>query len=445
MRRNPGRALIPAQAAAASTAGEIPRRDRWQMPTQAAATDSSPATWSHRFTLLSMFVYLGKIGDIFPFLNKLHLGKVLIALAILAWLMEGGGRLAGLSRNPVFRPFLGVLAMIVVTLPLGVWPGNTFTYITQTFFKELIFIVLLIVTTRTTGDLRRLAWVFALNALVLDYALHKYGIMEIELMALDRNEIAMVSVMAIGMLLPMHTRGIKTLFKYGLIGMMVMSILVSSSRGGLLGLATVLVTVSYFKLGGKVALTGVVVLALGGLIYIQLPSYVKGRVDSIINYEQDYNLTAQDGRIEIWKRGMSMIASDPLTGVGMRNFPIAEGWMHSGVRGQAWMNAHNSYLQVAAEIGLIGFAFFITMLARMHAASKRLRSQTQNADARMVGFSLTYALTAYLVCGFFLSQGFAPVLYILMAAIVAAARLGAEQGIGAEEKQSPYVLYRKNP
>lgn len=445
MRNPPGRALIPAQAPAQTVAGELPRRNRWQMPTQAPVIAAEPASWSHRFTLLSMFVYLGKVGDIFPILNKLQLGKILIAFAILAWLIEGGGRLGGLSRNPVFRPFLGVLLMIVMTLPFGVWPGNTFTYITQTFFKELIFIVLLIVTTRTTGDLRRLAWVFALNALVLDFALHKYGVIEIELLSLDRNEIAMVSVMAIGMLLPLSTSGIKTLFKYTLIGAMVMSILISSSRGGLLGLATVFVTVSYFKLGGKVALTGVVVLALGGLIYIQLPSYVKGRVDSIINYEQDYNLTAQDGRIEIWKRGMSMIASDPLTGVGMRNFPIAEGLMHSGVRGQAWMNAHNSYLQVAAEIGVIGFAFFMVMLARMHAACKRLRSQTQYPDARMVGFSLTYALTAYLVCGFFLSQGFAPVLYILMAAIVAAARLGAERGIVAEEEKSPYVLHRKNP
>lgn len=440
MRHPPGRAMVPAQA----TAGELPRRNRWQMPAHSVAVAAESVTWSHRFTLLSMFVYLGKVGDIFPILNKLQLGKILIAFAILAWLMEGGGRLDGLARNPVFRPFLGILFMIAATLPFGVWPGNTFAYITQTFFKELIFIVLVIVTTRTTGDLRRLAWVFSLNALVLDFALHKYGILEIEKLSLDRNEIAMVSVMAIGLLIPMPTSGLKALVKYALMGAMAMSILISSSRGGLLGLATVLVTVSYFKLGGKVALTGVVVLVLGGLIYIQLPSYVKGRVDSIINYEQDYNLTAQDGRIEIWKRGMSMVARDPLTGVGMRNFPVAEGLTHSSVRGQAWMNAHNSYLQVAAEIGLIGFAFFMTMLARMYAATKRLRSQTEYADARMVGFSLTYALMAYLVCGFFLSQGFAPVLYILMAAIVAAARLGAEHGIVAEEPKSPYVLYRKN-
>lgn len=439
-RQIPGRALVAVPAIDVA-----PPRSRWQMPTQAAATVGDAARWSHRFTLGSMFIYLGKVGDIFPILAKLQLGKVMVALAVLAWLMEGGGKLAGLSRNPVFRPFLGILLLILATLPFGVWPGNSFTYITQNFFKELIFIVLLIVTTRTTGDVRRVAWVFALNALVLDFALHKYGVIEIELLSLDRNEIAMVSVMAIGLLLPMSTSGIKTLIKYGLIAAMVMSILISSSRGGLLGLATVLVTVSYFKLGGKVALTGVVVLVVGGLIYIQLPSYVKGRVDSIINYEQDYNLTAQDGRIEIWKRGMTMVANDPLTGVGLRNFPIAEGLMHSGVRGQAWMNAHNSYLQVAAEIGVIGFGFFVVMLARMFSASKRLREQVQHPDLRMVGFSLTYALMAYIVCGFFLSQGFAPVLYILMAVIVASARLGAERGIAVEEVKSPYVVYRQNP
>lgn len=399
------------------------------------------ARWSHRFTWLAMFVYLGKVADIFPALAPLHIGKVLVALAVIAVLIEGGAGWRALNRDPIWRPFLGILALIVLTLPVGVWPGNSFNFVVQTFSKELMFIFLVVGTTRSPGDVRRLVWAFAFNAALLDFALYKYGVLDVEKISLGRNEIAMISAMAIGLLAPLHTRGFAKLIKLALIGLMVATILFSNSRGGYLGLAAVGVAYLYLRVGGKIAVSAFMVLLLGALIYIQLPSYVKGRVDSIINYEQDYNLTAQDGRIQIWQRGLTMIANDPLTGVGFRNFPIAEGLMHQNVQGQPWMNAHNSPLQVAAEIGVIGLIFYITLLVRMYRASKRLRFHAAVVEHRHLGTGLTLAFVGYVVCGFFLSQGFTPVFYILMALILAAARVTQHTEEAAPDNRNARPAY----
>lgn len=409
--------------------------------------------WSHYFTLAAMFVYLGKIADIVPALTALHLGKILIAFAVLALMFEGGGRLKGLMQDRLWRPFVGILVLIVLTLPFGVWPGNTVTFILQTFFKELIFILLVIATTRSADDVRRLAWTFALNALVLDYALFRLGVIEIEKISLDRNEVAMISAMGIGLILAIKTGTLGTLMKVAMSAIMVAAILFSNSRGGYLGLAVVFASLLYFRLGGKVALSAVAILALGAIVYIQLPSYVKGRVDSIINYEQDYNLAAPEGRIEIWKRGLTMIKNDPLTGVGMRNFPIAEGMMHANVRGQPWMNAHNSPLQVAAEIGIAGLVLYLMLLTRMYRTAKTLRNQDEDPQLRFLGRGLTHAWVAYVVCGFFLSQGFAPAFYLLMAVTLAAGRIDIEPATattpsGVMQKKSyrrGHVLHSKNP
>lgn len=456
--------------------------------------------WALRFTLAAMLVYVGRIGDIFPALAPLQLGKILIALAVLALILEGGGWRAGLTREPIFRPYLATLALIVLTAPFGIWVTNTLDFIVQNFAKEVVFVFLLAFSIRRQVDIRLVIWAFAGNALLLDVALFKYGPLGLEEIALGRNEIAMTSVMAVALLLPMKTEGLAKVLKWGLIAVMAFAVLKSASRGGYLGLASVGAVYAYFTMGKKVALASVFVMGIGGLIYTQLPSDFRGTADSIINFDEDYNVHARDGRIEIWKRGLQMVVSNPLTGVGFHNFPVAEGLMHRNVQGQAWMNAHNSPLQVAAEIGLLGLLAWGFIVKRMYRTARALR-ENQTADhssqtfapfrerlpaqperpalaappvmrlapegARLsrpavaspqasatsaargpmpgalthrlsdIGSSLSLALVAYLVCGFFLHFGFHLVFYTIMVLTLAAKRI-AEQPL----EEGSHVLSR---
>jgi O-antigen ligase len=165
------------------------------------------------------------------------------------------------------------------------------------------------------------------------------------------------------------------------------------------------------------------VMVLGYVAYTQLPASVAGRVETIINYEQDYNFTAQDGRVEIWKRGLRMIKEDPFTGVGIGNFTTADGLMRT-LPGR-WMNAHNSPLQVAAEIGLLGFVFYIVLLVRMFRTSNQLRKAPPDKDMALIGNALVLTFIGYAVTGFFLHAGFATIFYILIVLTIAADRIAA--------------------
>ena len=92
------------------------------------------------------------------------------------------------------------------------------------------------------------------------------------------------------------------------------------------------------------------------------------------------------------------------------------------------MTAHNSFVLAAAELGLIGFFVFCAILWQ---ASKSVRRSvriaatgaTRDVDEAALGQALIASLLAYLVCGFFLSQTYAPILHILLALIVALAKV----------------------
>ncbi len=71
------------------------------------------------------------------------------------------------------------------------------------------------------------------------------------------------------------------------------------------------------------------------------------RIRSII----DFGETSNGQRLEIWRKSWESIKKHPLLGVGIGNFPVVLGqdikWAKAG------SSAHNLYIQIAAEMGLI--------------------------------------------------------------------------------------------
>ncbi|MDP2910383.1 MAG: O-antigen ligase family protein [bacterium] len=77
------------------------------------------------------------------------------------------------------------------------------------------------------------------------------------------------------------------------------------------------------------------------------------RVKSII----DFGETSNSQRIEIWKASIQSIIKHPLLGVGIGNFPVVLG--QDLALAKAGSSAHNLYLNIAAEMGILAlFAAF---------------------------------------------------------------------------------------
>jgi len=84
------------------------------------------------------------------------------------------------------------------------------------------------------------------------------------------------------------------------------------------------------------------------------------------------------GRYDIWLAGWEIVKQSPAIGLGLDNFHVAYG----KVAGYAHVfhgyarNAHNTYLQVFAETGVIGFALFITAIwSQMRAVRRAVSSR----------------------------------------------------------------------
>jgi O-antigen ligase len=152
---------------------------------------------------------------------------------------------------------------------------------------------------------------------------------------------------------------------------------------------------------------------------------------SILHPNDDYNMTQETGRKAIWKRGMLYMEMRPITGVGIRAFPQAEGtlspvarsYAESG-RGIKWSVAHNSFVEIGAECGAIALAAFLGLffvvfriLARVRAGPRGSPWVTPSDQA--YSQMLIASFIGFIACGFFVSAEYFAYLYVLFGLVVA--------------------------
>lgn len=115
-------------------------------------------------------------------------------------------------------------------------------------------------------------------------------------------------------------------------------------------------------------------------------SLLAGRIRSII----DFGETSNAQRIEIWKKSIDSIKERPLLGVGIGNYPVVLD--QKIFLAKAGSSAHNIYLHIAAEIGILGLLISLWLLWRLFAtAYKKFVSMKDPSLAVYLG-----ALTIYI-------------------------------------------------
>lgn len=133
--------------------------------------------------------------------------------------------------------------------------------------------------------------------------------------------------------------------------------------------------------------------------------------------------------MQIWKRGLGYMADHPVLGVGAGNFPVAEGTISPMARraeygaGVRWGAAHNSLVQVGAELGVPGLLLSVGVIVSALVALRRtaraaLRAGAPDLAVSGLAQSLMAALVGFMVGGFFLSLGYSDMLFTLVALAV---------------------------
>jgi O-antigen ligase len=379
---------------------------------------------------------VGRVHQLFPQLQALRPALVFGFLAVALYLMDGRrSRQLGRLWVPTTAYLVALLTWIVLSIPTAIHHGNSFDLLVQNFIKTVLMYVVIAGSVRSIRDIERLAFVYYLSAVI--YAAVILSRFQLgmgtawrlgDLYYYDANDFATFAATAMPLgLYFAHAgrRSITKMFAVATLVLLTVAIIRSGSRGGFLAVLGLggYVVLRYsaialrWRIGATVLVASVFLAVASGQYWTQMRT---------IASDTDYNQTEESGRLQIWERGIGYMLSNPIFGVGADNFATAEGTLSSFASRQQyglavrWSAAHNSLVQVGAELGVPGLIFFVAIVATAFAnltGSKRQRKMNPTFRGRTLELrqALTASLVGFSVGAFFLSLAYHEILYTLVA------------------------------
>ncbi len=404
---------------------------------------------------LVMFFSIGRMHQHYAFLEAFRPALVLVGLATALALLHP----KYLNHAPILETWpakivAAIGAMALASAPLGISLGASAHFILDDFSKTLLLFFLLVAATRHARDLIAFTWAFVLGCAFLVYLslfvfqLARFGDVGParlwHLYMYDANDINSILVIGIGLiaLLAQTCTGAP---RYAAIILMLgigATTARSGSRGGFLGFvvvgAALLVTLNRVSLAKRVGFVGLVGLGLG----LYAPPGYWDQMKTILTPKQDYNWFDEDGRRQIFNRGVGYMMEYPIGGLGIGNFQRAECTISSKAQNAmpdsrlTCSAPHNSYVQIGAELGFPGLILWLVMIfggiVKLRTLAKRLPRHWEGGDseARFLFHApryLTVCLTGFAVTSFFVSHAYLDPVYVLMALMAGAYTAAAER------------------
>ena len=328
-------------------------------------------------------------------------------------------RYALTSRRPLLldRSHAVVVGILLVALASTVQAFDTSTALTTTT-RYASFVALYVVVSQFVGAhvlQRRVAWVLTLaSGAAAAIALESYFSGDTVVATLPyANPSDFAFILATTVPLTFWLLGASPRWRLPLLGVVALiaaAIVLSLSRGTIVGLAAglawmVLVDRRHVRLvlGG-----GLLALLVAVLVIRSDPS----RFETALLYKQkvaDYNVTT---RYDAWTAAAELAVEKPLLGVGPGNFRFYYNELTDRPAGtHNLFVAHNAYLDVAAELGLVAMVLFvlylILIMGRLTVAARR--GDGPPGYARALRVSLVIAVVA----AAFVSEQYYPPFWLL--------------------------------
>jgi O-antigen ligase len=241
-------------------------------------------------------------------------------------------------------------------------------------------------------------------------------------------------------------------FTMGVAGILLFVLLNTYSRGAYLALLVV-VFLTFFVLEKKIN-PFVIIAGIGLMILVipLLPQSYSARFQSLTaltpvstNSGGVYQDGSLQGRSSVMLTALSMVADNPLLGVGAGNFKNNY-QKYNQILGIEFeygeRDAHSLYTQVLSETGILGSITFLGILiSLMSALSKSLKSIKDLPDYKIYGpwiRSLQLSIVGYLVASTFLHNDYLRYFWILVALSITVIQLVDEQFNYRERASSLY-------
>lgn len=412
-----------------------PRHTRgWQLPSPVHSTPDP--SWDLLLVCVAGYIAtgVGRVQQLFPALLPLKLAFVSAGCAIALYLAQPSGRRrVEALRSRATAAVLLLLLWAALSVPGALNQGIAFHFVTDLFIKTVLLYVLIAGAVRGVRDVERLTFTYFTIAVVYAVVVltrFTVGGGDWRLGGLyyyDANEFATLAVSAIplGLYFCLQRGSLTRRVMSGIgVAALAVTFVQSGSRGGFLAMIAVALFVlfGYSTIRARWRIAGTVVIALVFLATASDRYWTQMR--TIMDSDDDYNRTSESGRIHIWRRGITYMVAHPLLGVGAYNFGIAEGTISPLAKlqeynvGVRWGAAHNSFVQVGAELGIPGLLFFVTAIGSAFATLSRVARARPAAPfgpaPPPLAHALFGALVGFVVGAYFLSLAYHEMLYALL-------------------------------
>ena len=359
----------------------------------------------------------------FPAIKSLRIAMLAAGAALAAHLIARA--FGTVHALPVRREMVLALALILwaaITIPLSIWPGGSWSALSDHLVKAVIFFWLIGTVVTTRRRLEGFLWVLTLCSIPLAAtALSNYwagnfithatssvqriaGYVGGAGLAGNPNDLAlMLNLVAplTGALFVITRQPWLRLIALAALMLTVAAVIATFSRAGFITLAVISVAAfaAMVRRGALIAAVILVFLLLGAFVLI--PDQYFHRLSTIANIEADTTGSAQ-GRWDDYFVAVEYIRQHPVTGAGLGQDLLAL----NATRGHStWRSVHNAYLQAGVDLGLPGLALLLALLVASFANARRVRRRALRfshlRDLGVIASGVHLSLLAFTVASFF--------------------------------------------
>lgn len=404
----------------------------------------------------------------FSFLELLHLGSVVSVgklgggLVVLAWIATVANRDKEeefTDVHPAMTMVIGAfLGWVAISATWAESPSIVFSSLTRYIPNALLFLIVFTAARNKKQVLMIVAGI-VLGAL----AASAYGILNappeearLNGTALDPNELGSVLVAGVALsaafAVNMKDRPELRLAAIAAGGLCIFGVFLTVSRGGLIALSASLIAAIVFSGRWRPVVVVSTVLVLAASFYYFAVLAPREATERIAGSTQG-ETQLKEGRTTIWQIAERMVKAKPITGIGAGNFETTsrQYLLQPGALGRSDLIistprvVHNTYLGIAAELGLVGLAMFsILVLFSVGSALRAARyfSAIGDRGGEALARGLFVGLIGILVADTFISQEYNKQLWLLLAlgpALLAIARSDHAKGILARDAEPSAV------
>jgi putative inorganic carbon (HCO3(-)) transporter len=375
----------------------------------------APAAGLGLFTILAFFSVITAGSN----LTVIKMAGLALAAVAAVRILRSHGQAGNLLRD---HPWLAWLA-----IALGMWSIASMMWALSASTAEtngvrlvegLVLIFVVYGSVRSVSDLRMVLWSFMLGALlaaaygIIHGPTNPNAVSRLSGGVGDPNELAACLVPALAFALGLYItskRGWERLAVVGCAAVVTPALFLTQSRGGLVALvAMVIVGILCAGRLRRRALVLTAIVAGVGLTYFTI--FATAAATARVSSAGDGT-----GRVDLWSVAIKMFQNHPLGGVGSGNFPNAAPAYTPGTISLPRFDlilytpevTHNTYLQMAAELGVVGLVVFVGLVGlSLYVAVKALRRlpEKDSEVAWLVRSTIVAAVGMFTAYFFFSAQ-----------------------------------------